>query len=362
MPCAGSRHRTTCHIAAERHDRWRVRQIHVTEPGRPSNLPALARTISLMTKALLHRSKYSMPDRLKAILLMCASVTLFACLDANAKYLGSHFEMPVAEIVWTRFIGQFLLMAAVLGPSAVPGLFKTQKLGLQIVRSFLMVATTVCNFIAVQYLRLDQTISIAFLAPLVVALLAGPLLGEYVGWRRALAIVTGFIGILIVIRPGFVQIHPAVAASLLSMIAYALFMVITRKLSGFDTPFVTLFYSLLVGVVGGALFAIPQWVWPGGIFECLLLLALGALGGLGHYLLILAYRLAPASSVSPFLYFQLLSMIGLGYFIFGDTPDHWSMIGSTVVIASGLYLVHRERVTGAVERARARATEQQAAA
>ena len=85
-----------------------------------------------MTKALLHRSKHSTPDRLKAILLMCASVTLFACLDANAKYLGSHFEMPVAEIVWTRFIGQFLLMAAVLGPSAVPGLFKTQKLGLQI--------------------------------------------------------------------------------------------------------------------------------------------------------------------------------------------------------------------------------------
>ena len=93
----------------------------------------------------------------------------------------------------------------------------------------------------------------------------------------------------------------------------------------------------------------------------MLLLALGALGGLGHYLLILAYRLAPASSVSPFLYFQLLSMIGLGYLIFGDTPDHWSMIGSAVVIASGLYLVHRERVTGAIERTRARATEQQAA-
>ena len=312
-----------------------------------------------MTATRMRRSVDSLSGRLKAILLMCAAVTLFACLDANAKYLGSHFKMPVAEIVWTRFVGQFLLMVALLGPRAVPGLFKTQKFGLQMVRSFLMAATTVCNFVAVQYLRLDQTISIAFLAPLVVALLAGPLLGEYVGWRRALAIVTGFIGILIVIRPGFTQLHPALAVSFAAMLAYALFMIVTRKLSGFDTPFVTLFYSLLVGVVGGALFAIPQWVWPSNVFECLLLLTLGALGGLGHYLLILAYRLAPASSVSPFLYFQLLSMVSLGYFVFGDTPDRWSLIGSAVVIASGLYLVHRERVAGAADRATA--LEQQAA-
>jgi drug/metabolite transporter (DMT)-like permease len=136
-------------------------------------------------------------------------------------------------------------------------------------------------------------------------------------------------------------------------------MIVTRKLSGFDPPFVTLLYSLPVGVIGGALFAIPQWVWPAGILEWSLVLALGALGGLGHYLLILAYRLAPASSVSPFLYFQLLSMISFGYFIFGDTPDHWSMIGSAVVIASGLYLVHRERIAGAADRATA--LEQQAA-
>ena len=269
-----------------------------------------------MTATRMRRSVDSMSGRLKAILLMCAAVTLFACLDANAKYLGSHFKMPVAEIVWTRFVGQFLLMVALLGPRAVPGLFKTQKFGLQIVRSFLMAATTVCNFIAVQYLRLDQTISIAFLAPLVVALLAGPLLGEYVGWRRALAIVTGFIGILDRHQAGLCPNASGLRRVVAAMLAYALFMIVTRKLSGFDTPFVTLFYSLLVGVVGGALFAIPQWVWPSNIFECLLLLTLGALGGLGHYLLILAYRLAPASSVSPFLYFQLLSMVSSRLFRF----------------------------------------------
>jgi len=285
-----------------------------------------------------------MPDRLKAVLLMCTAVTLFACLDTTAKYLGGHLGVPTSELVWVRFVGQAVLMAVILGPAAIPGLFKTRKLGLQLARSVLMAATTAFNFIAIQYLRLDQTISIAFLAPLVVAALAGPLLGEYVGWRRAIAIVVGFTGVLIVVRPGFVEFHPAFLASLVSMTAYALFMIVTRKLSGVDPPLVTLFYALLAGIVGGAVFAIPEWVWPTSIFECLLLLATGALGGAGHYLLIHAYRLAPASSVSPFLYFQLMSMIALEHVVFGESPDLWSLIGSGVVIASGIYLVHRERI------------------
>jgi drug/metabolite transporter (DMT)-like permease len=285
-----------------------------------------------------------MPDRFKAVLLMCTAVTLFACLDTTAKYLGGQLGVPTSEIVWVRFVGQALLMAMILGPRAIPSLLKTQRPALQLTRSLLMAATTAFNFIAVQYLRLDQTISIAFLAPLVVAALAGPLLGEYVGWRRALAIVVGFTGVLIVVRPGFAEFHPAFLASLVSMTAYALFMIVTRKLSDVDPPLVTLFYALIVGAVAGAIFAIPEWVWPASTFECLLLLATGALGGTGHYLLIHAYRLAPASSVSPFLYFQLLSMIALEHIVFGESPDRWSLIGSAVVVASGLYLVHRERV------------------
>jgi drug/metabolite transporter (DMT)-like permease len=285
-----------------------------------------------------------MPDRLKAVLLMCSAVTLFACLDTTAKYLGSYLGVPTSEIMWVRFVGQAVLMILILGPRAIPGLFKTNRPGLQLTRSLLMAATTGFNFLAVQYLRLDQTISITFLAPLVVAALAGPLLGEYVGWRRALAIVVGFAGVLIVIRPGLAEFHPAFLASLVAMLAYALFMIVTRTLSGADPPLVTLFYALLAGIVGGAFLAIPQWVWPTGVLECLLLAATGALGGAGHYLLIHAYRLAPASAVSPFLYFQLMSMIALEHIVFGEQPDVWSLIGSGVVIASGIYLVHRERI------------------
>lgn len=280
---------------------------------------------------------------MRAIALMCAAVTLFSCLDATAKYLVTHSGIATAQVVWMRFAGQALLMAAILGPWTIPSLLKTKKLGLQITRSFLMVACTACNFIAVKYLRLDQTVAIAFLAPLVVAALAGPFLGEWVGWKRMLAILIGFAGILIVVRPGFTEVHWAFGVSLLSMLSYALFMLVTRKLSTFDPPLVTLFYALLAGTIFGIPFAYADWIWPSGTMQWLLLASLGAFGGFGHYLLILAYRLAPASSVSPFLYFQLLSMVGLGYLVFGDVPDHWSLIGSLVVIASGVYLVHRER-------------------
>lgn len=287
-----------------------------------------------------------MSDQSKAIALMCTAVTLFACLDTTAKYLVTFTEIPTAQIVWLRFVGQFLLMAAILGPWTLPSLLRTSKLGLQTIRSLLMVATTACNFIAVQYLRLDQTVSIAFLAPLVVAALAGPMLGEFVGWRRALAIVAGFIGILVVVRPGVAEVHPAFFIAFLSMLAYALFMLVTRKLSTFDPPLVTLFYALLAGTFGGAFWALPQWVWPADAWQWLTLLSLGAFGGMGHFLLILAYRLAPASTVSPFLYFQLISMVALGYLVFGDRPDAMTLVGSSIVIASGIYLVHRERQAG----------------
>ena len=286
-----------------------------------------------------------MSHRMKAIALMCAAVTFFSCLDTMAKYIAAHSHMGTAQIVWLRFLGQMLLMAAILGPAAIPALLKTEKPGLQALRSLMLLGTTAFNFLAVQYLRLDQTISIAFLAPLVVAALAGPILGEWVGWRRGLAIVVGFFGVLIVVRPGIAEVHWAFGASFLSMLSYATFMIVTRRLSTYDQPLTTLFLGLLAGAAAGAPIAIAHWVWPEDLVQWLMLVSLGAFGGFGHYLMIFAYRYAPASSVSPFLYFQLLSMVALGYFVFGDVPDEWTLIGSSVVIASGLYLVHRERVT-----------------
>lgn len=284
--------------------------------------------------------------RLEAIGLMAAAVVLFSGLDTAAKFLVTREGLSVAQVVWARFIGQFallLLLVPAFGIMSARALFTTSRLGLQLVRSVLMVATTAFNFLALQHLRLDQTVTIVFLAPLVVALLAGPLLGEWVGWRRFAAILVGFLGVLIAIRPGVGAVHPAVLYAFAAMLAYALFMLLTRHMARFDPPLVTLFYSMFVGTFAGAPVALADWHAPADALAWVLVGALGILGGVGHWLFLHAYRLAPASTIAPFLYLQLLTMVAFGFAVFGDLPDLGTLAGAALIVASGVYLVHRER-------------------
>ena len=288
---------------------------------------------------------YPQARPLRAIGLMCLAWGLFACLDTTAKYLGSTTNLPSAQVVWMRFLGQFLAMVAVLGLLAVPSLLKTQRLKTQITRSFLLLGSTTFNFLALKHLRLDQTTTVGFLTPLTVALLAGPMLGEWIGWRRALAILIGFAGILVAIRPGFTDVHPAFLFSFGSMLCYAIFSIVTRYLAAFDRAEVTLFYSLFAGTLMVAPLALADWVWPTDKFIWLLLLSMGLYGGLGHYLFILAHRHSPASIIAPFLYISLLTHSTAGYLVFGHLPDRWTLGGAAIVIVSGLYLLQRERAT-----------------
>jgi drug/metabolite transporter (DMT)-like permease len=282
---------------------------------------------------------------LPAIGLMCLAWVLFAGLDTTAKYLGTTTDLPTAQVVWMRFLGQLIGMVTVLGLVALPGLVRTRKLKTQIARSFLMLGSTLFNFLALKHLRLDQTTTIGFLTPLVVAVLAGPLLGEWIGWRRAIAVLVGFSGILVAVRPGFTEVHPAVLLALCSMLCYALFSIVTRYLAPFDRPEVTLFYSLFAGTIVLAPLALADWMWPASPFVWVLLLSMGLYGGIGHYLFILAYRYAPASVVTPFLYISLITHSIAGFIVFGQAPDQWTLAGAGVVILSGLYLLHRERTT-----------------
>ncbi len=276
---------------------------------------------------------------------MCVSVALFSGLDTSAKYLTAHAGLPIVQIVWMRFAGQFLLMLTILSALPLSAFLGTRKLGWELLRSLLMVMTTAGNFLALQHLRLDQTVTVAFLAPLIVALLAGPLLGEWVGWRRFLAILVGFVGILIVVRPGVASLHPAFIYAFGAVLAYSMFMLLTRYLAAYDKPLAMLFYSILLGTFALAPFALWNWVWPATLGQWLLLAMLGLLGGTGHYLFIHAYRLAPAAVIAPFLYLQLLTMVAFGFAVFSDIPDVWTLAGSAVIIVSGIYLLHRERVT-----------------
>ncbi len=279
-------------------------------------------------------------QRLTGIALMCGAVACFAFLDTTAKYLSA--EMPTSQIVAARYISAFLLALILVNPVTRPRLMVTRRPVLQIVRSVLMLATTVLNFVALRYLQLDQTLSIMFSAPFLVALLAGRFLGESLDWRRWVAIVVGFAGVLLVTRPGMGGIHPAALLMFVSALCYAVYGIMTRALARTDSNETTLFYTNLVGVI----FVLPilpfVWTPPGDALSAILMVVMGFFGGFGHYLLIVGHRLAPASVLSPFIYSQMIWMIMLGYFVFGDVPNYWTLAGAAVVIASGLYLIQRE--------------------
>jgi drug/metabolite transporter (DMT)-like permease len=280
--------------------------------------------------------------RLAAIALMGAALACFCCLDSTAKWLG--YRIDTALVVWARYASAFLLTFLVINPWTVPGLIRTRRPALQLGRSALLFACTACNFIALHYLRLDQTMSIVFTTPLIVAGLAGPLLGEVIGWKRWLAILVGFCGVLVITRPGVGDVHWAALVSLLGAIAYALYNISTRVLASYDSTQTTLFYSNLIGFV---LASVPlPWLWttPNDPGVILAMVAVGALGSLGHGLLILAHRKAPAAVLAPFIYTQILGMTAMGYLVFGDVPDGWTLAGGAIVIASGLFLISCERI------------------
>jgi drug/metabolite transporter (DMT)-like permease len=283
-------------------------------------------------------------QRLKAIGLMALATVCFAGLDSTAKYLVAVKGVPVAEVTWFRFAGHMVFSAVALWPFAFKPSLRSAKPLVQIFRSALMVVTTGFNFIALRYLQLDQTVTIFFLTPLLVAALAGPLLDEWVGWHRMLAIVAGFLGVLLVMHPGFGTVHWAMLFVLVATFGYALYNLATRYLAAFDPPEVTQTYTPLAGVVIMAPFALAAWHWPPDEAVWVLLASLGFWGGLGHWFLILAHRSAPAPVLAPFIYLGLLWMSAAGYFVFDQLPTLWTLGGAAIVIVSGLYLLARERM------------------
>lgn len=278
-----------------------------------------------------------------AIVLMATATMVFSVLDASAKYLGAVLAVPLIHIVWWRFLGHVAFTGLLLGPKVFVGLTRSTKPGLQVLRSVFMLGATGFNFWAVQYLQLDQTITIFFLTPLIVAALAGPILGEWIGWRRLLAVLAGFVGVLVMTRPGLADVHWAFALSFAATLSYALYNIITRYLAAHDPAEVTQVFSPVAGLVIFTPLALAEPYWPSGWLTWGLLALVGLTGTFGHWLLILAHRRAPAPVLAPFVYTGLISMTAIGYFVFGDVPDGWTIVGGAIIIGSGLYIWARER-------------------
>lgn len=281
--------------------------------------------------------------RLKAIALICVALVVFSALDTSAKYLTTILRIPILQVMWMRFAANAALTFIVLRPKAFFTAARTQKFGHQTLRSVFLLGATACNFLALQYLRLDQTATIFFLSPFIVAALAGPMLDEWIGWRRLLAIFVGFSGVLFVTRPGFGGIHWAVSFSFLSTLSYAFYVLFTRLLARFDSARTTTIYTPLAGTILLAPFALGGWQRPENLWIWLALIGIGIFGGVGHWLLILAHERAPAPILAPFGYVNIGFMIALGYIVFSDVPDHWTLLGTAIIVSSGIYLLFRER-------------------
>lgn len=279
--------------------------------------------------------------RLIGIALICGALVCFACLDTTAKWLSQHIN--TLEIVWARYAGHFLISLVFINPWTLPGFAKTTRPRLQIIRSCLLFASTVFNFFALRYLQLDQASVIAFMTPFIIAIFAGPLLGEWIGWRRWVAIIVGFLGVIVIARPGAGGIHPAAILSIMSCIVYALYNITTRMLASHDSTATTMFYSSLVGFITASIPLPFVWTAPGDPWIIFGMVMTGVFGLLGHMLLIIAHRYAPAAILAPFIYTQIIWYAAGGFLVFGDVPNAFTLAGAAIIISSGLYLLYRER-------------------
>ena len=280
-------------------------------------------------------------NRLIGIGLMSLTYVLFTLLDGSAKWLVG--GMPVIVVVWLRFVTHAVFASALLLPVRGLALVRTSHLRWHLLRALMFVAMTWMNYWALQYLQLAVTSSIFFLVPIVIALLAAPLLGERLDAGRWGAILAGFAGVLVIVRPGSAEFHPAMLLSICNAFLYALFNLMTRRLAAYDPPETIQYLPAVGAAILLAPFALAAWESPDSWQEWTVACLLGVLGGLGHYLLALGHRYAPATVLAPFLYQQVIYMAIFGYLVFGDVPSGAVWIGAAIVVASGLYLFARER-------------------
>jgi drug/metabolite transporter (DMT)-like permease len=279
------------------------------------------------------------PAELRGILVTLAAMLLFGLMDAGSKYLSTRY--PIAQIIWLRYVFTIPLLLLVLAPKGLARHLRSARPGLQVLRSLLLVTEIGLVVWTFSLLPLADVHAVLALTPLVVTALSVPLLKEQVGPRRWAAVGAGFLGVLIVLRPGLGVMHPAALVALLAVLLYALYQILTRLAGRVDSSETSLLWQLVVGSL--VLSFVVPFVWrPPAVQHWPLFVVVAALGGVGHYCLIKALQLAPASVVQPFTYTLLLWAVVIGFVGFGDLPDGWTLLGGALIVAAGTYTAVRE--------------------
>lgn len=278
-----------------------------------------------------------------AVLIMASAIFLFTLIDTSAKWLILA-GLPAIQIVFSRYVGAFLTTFIVFIPRHGFGEFRSNRPWIQILRALALLGSTVFNFFALRYLPITLTIAMFFAMPIVVTLLSIPILGEKVGLRRFLAVLTGFIGVLVIVQPWGAQFHWAVFLSIGALLSASTYFVLTRLLAGVDNNSTSQLWTNGLATLALAPIALQSVVWPDNTLNMVVFLFIGFLGGVGHILATLAFRFAQASVLAPVTYVQVIYATAAGYMVFNTLPTIWTAIGTAIIIASGVYIWHRERV------------------
>lgn len=273
------------------------------------------------------------------IFLLCAGVAFFGVGEACVKTLAAEYD--ILQVVWARYVFHALVFLAIFSRSGIISQMKTSRPFLHIARSITLMIGTVSFFTALIYLSLPEAVAINFVAPLLVTALSIPFLGEKVGPRRWAAIFVGFLGVLVIIRPGLGVMHWAAFLPLITAISYAGYQIMTRIAGRTEDTKTSLFWTSTVGVI--VMSCIVPFVWKApDATAWVIMVATGAVFGFGHYLLIRAFEVAAVSTLSPFLYTQIIWVTIISIVVFDQFPDQFSILGAAIVIGSGLYIWHRE--------------------
>ena len=278
---------------------------------------------------------------MKAITFNLLAWVMLPIMDGFAKYLSS--DLPVLQITWARYFFTVAFTLPIMFFFFRKNLVWTDKPKLQLIRGLILLTANVCFFYSISIISLAKALTLAFIAPLIVTAFSPIFLGEKVGFRRWSAGIIGFIGSMVVIRPGFVEINLASLAALGTGVMYGFYLIITRKLSSSDNPLLTL---LLTGVVGAIIisFVMPfVWIKP-TLNQWSMMAAIGIFACVGHLFIILSLKYADASKLAPFSYFEIVTNIIIGYYFFSDFPDKWTFLGLFIIILSGIYISRRENI------------------
>ena len=282
---------------------------------------------------------------MRAIIFNLMAHTVLPLNYAVAKYLSA--EIPIFQIIWARHCFTIILVLPILVFFFKKNFVWSEKPILQILRGLLLIAVNISFYYAVSKIPLAKALTLTFISPLVVTIFSSILLLEKVGIKRWSAVVVGFIGALIVIRPGYIPLDIGSLSALCAGIMYAFYLIVTRKLSVSDNSLLTLLITGIIGTLAMSLTIPFVWVTP-TLDQWYLLSLIGIITVLGHFLIILSFKSAEASKLAPISYFEVVTNTIFGYFLFNHFPDNWTLVGLAVIISIGLFVFYRERKLGII--------------